>query len=76
MVVVRGKKSGKIVGFKVSAAEYAELDSSGLCLGCGDEVHGLEPDARGVICRRCHEPKVYGAEELVLMGRLVLRNAA
>lgn len=43
------------------------LDDVGFCLGCGAEAHGVEPDARGYECEACGEPRVYGAEELVLM---------
>jgi hypothetical protein len=38
-----------------------------LLLACGAEAEGVEPDARRYECECCGEPKVYGAEELVLM---------
>lgn len=41
-------------------------DSPGFCLACGAEVDGVEPDARGYECEACGEPKVYGAEEILL----------
>jgi hypothetical protein len=40
----------------------------GFCLACGDTAHGVEPDARRYECEACDAPKVYGAEELLLMG--------
>lgn len=40
----------------------------GFCLACGDTAHGVEPDARKYECDACDAPKVYGAEELLLMG--------
>ena len=40
----------------------------GLCLACGEEVDGVEPDARRYTCESCEQPKVYGLEELMLMG--------
>lgn len=43
-------------------------DHTGFCLACGEEVGGIEPDARRAPCECCGAPKVYGAEQLVLMG--------
>ena len=42
-------------------------DYMGFCLACGDEAYGVEPDARKYECESCGKPKVYGAEELLLM---------
>lgn len=42
-------------------------DHLGFCVACGDEAYGVEPDARGYVCESCDAPKVYGAEELLLM---------
>jgi hypothetical protein len=44
-----------------------EDENTGFCLKCGAEADGVEPDARGYICTACGAPKVYGAEELLLM---------
>jgi len=43
--------------------------TNGACLACG-EIHygGIEPDARGYECESCGARKVYGLEELVIMG--------
>lgn len=49
----------------MAAAE--QDDNLGLCLRCGNEQGGCEPDARRYECECCGEPAVYGAEELVLM---------
>lgn len=46
----------------------AEDDSRGFCLACGADAYGVEPDARGYECEECGEPRVYGAEELLLVG--------
>ena len=43
-------------------------ENAGLCLACGDECGGVEPDARKYKCEGCGAHKVYGAEELLLMG--------
>jgi DNA-directed RNA polymerase subunit RPC12/RpoP len=43
-------------------------DMSGFCLACGAEVGNIEPDAGKYRCPACDAHKVYGAEQLVLMG--------
>ena len=43
-------------------------DSEGFCLACGEIAYGVEPDAQRDVCEGCGERKVYGAEELVMMG--------
>ncbi len=52
----------------ISEAELMEERSTGFCLACGAEAYGVEPDARKYTCESCNQPKVYGLEELVLMG--------
>lgn len=42
------------------------LDDPGLCIRCGNEQTGCEPDAREYACEACGESAVYGAEELLL----------
>lgn len=41
-------------------------DNLGICLACGAEQGGCEPDARGYVCESCGQAKVYGAEELLI----------
>jgi hypothetical protein len=43
-------------------------EDAGLCLACGAEAHGVEPDARRYECESCGATKVYGIEELLMMG--------
>lgn len=50
----------------IAAAE--EGSSQGWCLGCGGWQCGCEPDMRKGKCESCGKSKVYGAEELLLMG--------
>lgn len=42
-------------------------DYMGICIACGYEQEGVEPDARQYECEDCGKHKVYGAEELLLM---------
>ena len=61
-------RDGKLQ-WKPSLAEVQQMDwdGEGFCLACG-ETQGAEPDARRYRCECCGESKVYGAEELALMG--------
>ena len=42
-------------------------DYTGICLNCGEEQGGCEPDARRYKCESCGAHTVYGAEELIMM---------
>ena len=48
--------------------QHTTLDNPGFCLACGEEADGCEPDARRYECEACGEKRVYGAEELAIMG--------
>ena len=70
-------KTGKPrVGVKATMkeAEYQRMcdESQGLCLMCGEIADGVEPDARRYSCDACNQSGVYGAEECLLFGRIVL----
>lgn len=43
------------------------LSNPGICLACGEERDGCEPDAREYTCDNCNESQVYGAEEILGM---------
>jgi hypothetical protein len=60
--------------FELTESEFREHseECGGFCIACGEEVYGDEPDARGYECEACEEPKVYGAEELMMMGFIVI----
>jgi hypothetical protein len=49
----------------LSAVESGE--KIGFCLACGAKQEGVHPDARRVACESCGKPKVFGAEELLMM---------
>ena len=42
------------------------LESLGICMLCGNEQDGCEPDARGYKCEACESNAVYGAEQLAI----------
>ena len=42
------------------------LDNPGLCLICGVEADGVEPDACNYTCEACGAEQVFGCEELLL----------
>jgi len=59
------------MGKKVSMARYeaAVEGYEGYCAACKKwSAECCEPDARGYECPRCEQPKVYGAEEAMMMG--------
>ena len=43
-------------------------NDEGFCLACGETQSGIEPDAGKCHCDSCGAPKVYGAEQLILMN--------
>lgn len=43
------------------------MGNPGICIACGEDAEGCEPDARGYTCDCCDENAVYGAEELMLI---------
>lgn len=49
-------------------------EGGGFCLACGNEQSGCEPDGRKLMCESCGARKVYGLEELALMGLLIITS--
>ena len=47
--------------------QMCSLDNPGICIACGHEQEGCEPDMCQGKCEVCGERKVYGAEELMIM---------
>ena len=65
-------KEGKITPmFKVSLID-AEEGTMGICLACGFEQDGCEPDAERYKCEDCGKNKVYGMEQAILLGAVEL----
>ena len=46
------------------------MESLGICLACGEQAEGVEPDAEGYKCLSCGEMKVMGLE-LAMIGEYV-----
>ena len=62
-------KSGKTQFMPtLSHVEDMIAEGQGFCLACGETQESVEPDASRYKCECCDENKVYGAEQLVLMG--------
>ena len=58
------KKHDSLTVERIMAAAEAD-DNIGLCVACGNEQYGCEPDARKYECEECGKLAVYGAEELM-----------
>ena len=43
-------------------------DNPGICLACGEEAEGVEPDAEKYECEFCGESTVMGAEQILIAG--------
>ena len=42
-------------------------DCMGICLACGEDAYGVEPDAWKYPCESCQKDEVYGADEILMM---------
>ena len=40
----------------------------GLCIACGADASGIEPDAEAYACEECGSHTVYGCDQLVVLG--------
>ncbi len=54
--------------FTMSQVEEASGLQAGFCIACGAMQEECEPDAREYKCDDCGADKVFGAEEIMLMG--------
>lgn len=45
----------------------SRCENTGICLACGEDQDGCEPDARKYECECCGEKAVYGAEECLFI---------
>ena len=56
--------------FTLEQIQAADDDQAGFCLACGNMQYNCEPDARNYTCEACGEPRVFGAQELLIMGHV------
>jgi hypothetical protein len=50
------------------AVEIVSSDElTGICISCGEEQDGCEPDARRYKCQACGKLTVFGAEEILMV---------
>lgn len=58
--------------FKMTEDRYNALceDYMGLCLACKEEKDSCEPDAEYYECDNCGENKVFGTEQLMILGKI------
>lgn len=56
----------------MNSAEFEEMTDTyqGVCTACGETQEGCEPDAEKYTCESCGRSCVYGAEQLMLLGRI------
>lgn len=70
----KSKVIGGLRFFTVTARQLEALlrdpGNIGLCLACGAEKFGVEPDARECPCLSCEKTTVYGVEDLLISGRI------
>ena len=52
---------------------FGLIGGRGWCLTCGEEVDGVEPDARKYLCECCDKRTVYGIEELLMMDLVIIK---
>ena len=59
---------------RMTESEFHENveDNMGFCVACGGSQCSCEPDARNYECEECGQRKVFGTEELLLMGQLII----
>lgn len=74
MIEQKQEQKKKVLPFKMLEATYQHLDeeSGGACVRCGGVQFETEPDARQYECEGCGQNGVYGFQELMMMGRIVL----
>lgn len=63
-------KAGTPLYLPIADGDFIEAasENTGLCIACGEEVYGIEPDARRYKCESCGALKVFGLEELANMA--------
>ena len=74
-----GRKKGEVALMKVHKSvtierimelvedQMTDLSNPGICLACGADHDGCDPDSRNCKCWDCGECQVFGAEEILTM---------
>ena len=59
-------------GRKITLEQYSQLDEdmAGLCVACGFEQFGCEPDAEKYTCESCGEKGIYGPHWWMMAGKV------
>lgn len=52
--------------------EEADNACEGFCASCGHQQPCVEPDAENYECEECGEPEVFGAQQIVLLGKVAV----
>lgn len=52
---------------KMCEESETTLSNPGICLACGADADGCEPNARNYECEACGKNKVFGAQEVIMM---------
>ena len=60
-----------MITFKLEQIEEAMENNEGFCIECGESKSCCEPDARNYECESCGKKTVFGAEELLISGRVI-----
>lgn len=61
-MIMKTEVHSSIDEMRVADAMHGDL--LGICIACGADAYGVEPDARRYVCEECEEPRVYGASEI------------
>lgn len=64
---IKPKPKRKAITIARIAAMCERDEYEGICIACGEDAEGVEPDARKYECESCGEKKVYGCQELLFM---------
>jgi len=48
--------------------------NEGVCIECGAEAYGVEPDAEGYQCESCGEQSVMGLENALFAGHIQIEE--
>jgi hypothetical protein len=58
----------------ISVEEYEQLREEyyGICVNCGEYEDGCEPDLKDGECEYCGRNSVFGIEEALLDGKIVI----